>query len=80
MSTLPDPNHHLWLNRRSWWVAFTVIYDGYRQERVRLPLKTRNLEEARARRDQIMKEFSQQPGCELRVRLRRAAPRERART
>ena len=45
-SDADSPNHHLWLNRRTWWVAFTVILDGYRQERVRRSLGTRDLDHA----------------------------------
>jgi hypothetical protein len=61
-------DHHLWLNRRSWWVAFTVLYDGRRQERIRLPLGTRDVVEARARRDRLLEHFRQLPNCELRLR------------
>ncbi len=48
------PNHHLWRNGRLWWIAFTVIHDGWRQERVRHSLKTADLAEARRRRDAIL--------------------------
>ncbi len=63
-----DQDHHLWLNRRSWWVAFTVLYDGHRQERIRRPLGTRDVVEARARRDQLLEHFRGLQNCELRVR------------
>ena len=68
-----SPNHHLWWNRGSWWVAFTVLHDGYRQERIRRPLGTRDVEEARARRDRLMEAVSRQPGCTLSVRLPRSS-------
>ena len=61
-------DHHLWLNRRSWWVAFTVFYDGHRQERIRLPLGTRDVVEARVRRDRLLEHFRGLRNCELRVR------------
>lgn len=64
-----DLNHHLWLNRRGWWVAFTVTYDGHRQERIRRSLGTRNVEEARIRRDRMMEEYGQLPNCELSIRV-----------
>jgi hypothetical protein len=49
-----NPNHHLWKNGRLWWIAFTLIHDGWRQERVRQSLGTDNLLEARQRRDAIL--------------------------
>ena len=48
-----NPDHHLWRNGRFWWVAFTLIHDGWRQERVRRSLKTTDVAEARRRRDAI---------------------------
>ena len=48
-----NPDHHLWRNGRFWWVAFTLIHDGWRQERVRRSLKTADVAEARRRRDAI---------------------------
>ncbi|HUE89307.1 MAG TPA: hypothetical protein VMO26_24780 [Vicinamibacterales bacterium] len=62
------PNHHLWWNRGSWWVAFTVLHDGYRQERVRRPLGTSDVAEARARRDRMMDAIRNTPGCRLSLR------------
>jgi hypothetical protein len=47
-------NHHLWRNGRFWWIAYTVIIDGWRQERSRHSLKTADLTEARLRRDEIL--------------------------
>ncbi len=52
-----NPNHHLWKNGRLWWIAFTLIHDGWRQERVRQSLGTDNLLEARRRRDAILSLF-----------------------
>jgi hypothetical protein len=65
-------NHHLWLNRRTWWVAFTVLRDGYRQERIRLSLGTRDVATARLRRDALMKEYADRPAVALSVRLARS--------
>jgi len=53
-----NPNHHLWKNGRLWWIAFTLLHDGWRQERVRQSLGTDNLLEARRRRDAILSLFS----------------------
>ncbi|MCL4849584.1 MAG: hypothetical protein KJ066_23775 [Acidobacteria bacterium] len=55
------PNHHLWRNGRLWWIAFTVIHDGWRQERVRHSLKTADLAEARRRRDVILRGLAATP-------------------
>ncbi|BCS34285.1 hypothetical protein TBR22_A35150 [Luteitalea sp. TBR-22] len=51
-------NHHLWRNGRFWWIAYTVIIDGWRQERIRHSLKTDDLTEARVRRDEILASVS----------------------
>jgi hypothetical protein len=48
------PNHHLWRNGRFWWIAYTVIHDGWRQERVRHSLRTDDVWEARRRRDALL--------------------------
>ena len=48
------PNHHLWRNGRLWWIAYTEIHDGWRQERVRRSLGTADVDEARRRRDAIL--------------------------
>lgn len=66
-------NHHLWRNRRTWWVAFTVVHAGYRQERVRKSLGTQDLELARARRDAMMREFAERPDAQLSIRFSRSA-------
>jgi hypothetical protein len=61
-----NPNHHLWKNGRLWWIAFTLIHDGWRQERVRQSLGTDNLLEARQRRDAILGLFTketEEEGC-----------------
>jgi hypothetical protein len=53
-----NPNHHLWKNGRLWWIAFTLIHDGWRQERVRQSLGTDSLREAQRRRDAILSLFA----------------------
>jgi hypothetical protein len=47
-------NHHLWRNGRLWWIAYTLLHDGWRQERIRHSLGTADLFEARHRRDVIL--------------------------
>ncbi|MBI2220630.1 MAG: hypothetical protein HYU53_05425 [Acidobacteria bacterium] len=65
VASIPNPNHHLWRNGRLWWIAFTVVYDGWRQERVRRSLGTADLEEARRRRDDLLHQFATQPNADV---------------
>ena len=60
-----NPDHHLWRNGRFWWVAFTLIHDGWRQERVRRSLGTANLDEARRHRDELLEQYARLPGAEV---------------
>ena len=53
-----NPNHHLWKNGRLWWLAVTLLHDGWRQERVRQSLGTDDLQEARRRRDLVLARFA----------------------
>ena len=66
---MPDPNHHLWLNGRLYWVAFTVHLPGWQKERVRLSLGTTDVDEARRRRDQVLRDYPRQRQCALSLRL-----------
>ena len=65
MPLVANPNHHLWRNGRLWWVAFTVVYDGWRQERVRRSLGTADVEEARRRRDQLLQQYAAEPNADV---------------
>jgi hypothetical protein len=47
-------NHHLWNNRGTWWCHFTLHRPDYTSERVRVSLRTRDVLEARRRRDQLL--------------------------
>jgi len=49
-----NDNHHLWNNRGTWWCHFTLHKPDYTTERIRLSLKTRDLEEARRKRDRLL--------------------------
>ena len=62
-------NHHLSRNRRTWWVAFTVLHEGHRQERIRRSLRTQDVELARLRRDAMMQEFAALPDAQLSIRV-----------
>jgi hypothetical protein len=57
-----NPNHHLWKNGRLWWLAVTLLHDGWRQERIRQSLGTDDLLEARRRRDLVLARFAR-PGA-----------------
>jgi hypothetical protein len=63
-----NPNHHLWKNGRLWWLAVTLLHDGWRQERIRQSLGTDDLAEARRRRDLVLARFAppaDQPAARL---------------
>jgi hypothetical protein len=45
-----NDTHHLWCNNGTWWIHYTIHF-GHRVRRIRKSLRTRSLEEARARRD-----------------------------
>lgn len=47
-----NPDHHLWNNHGTWWLHCTIHLPGYISVRIRRSLRTRNLEQARIRRDQ----------------------------
>lgn len=49
-----NPDHHLWNNRGTWWCHFTLHRADYTARRVRVSLKTRDQQEARARRDKLL--------------------------
>lgn len=53
-----NPDHHLWNNRGTWWCHFTLHRPDYTAERVRVSLRTREVEEARLRRDDLLRRFS----------------------
>lgn len=69
-----NPDHHLWRNGRYWWVAFTLIHDGWRQERVRRSLGTTDILEARRRRDAIFQEYGGRAGVTLSLRFAAGGP------
>ena len=49
------PDHHLWLNGRVWWVAFTFHTGDGRKHRVRKSLGTSDVERARVKRDDVLR-------------------------
>ena len=73
-----DPDHHLWRNGRLFWAAFTVHQPGWRKDRVRVSLGTADLEEARRRRDALLRHYADAEGWQLSLRPA-AAPARRCR-
>jgi hypothetical protein len=48
------PNHHLWDNHGNWWFHGTFHLPDGTAERVRVNLRTNEIETARLRRDHIL--------------------------
>jgi hypothetical protein len=48
-----NPLHHLWCNNGTWWVHYTLHFDG-RKRRIRRSLGTRVVEVAVPRRDELL--------------------------
>ncbi len=55
----PNPNRLLWLNNGYWWMRWQP-YDPVKTERLTFNLKTRDVNEARRRRDEIVANWHQQ--------------------
>lgn len=49
-----NPNHHLWNNNGTWFIHYVVHPTPYTKERIRRSLRTKDLEEARVRRDELL--------------------------
>ena len=52
-----NPNHHLWNNHGTWWLHYTLHLPDYTKRRIRRSLHTRDLHEARTRRDELLTEL-----------------------
>ena len=50
----PNPNHNIWNNNGTYWCHYTVHQDDYTKQRVRVSLRTNDVQIARALRDFIM--------------------------
>ncbi len=53
-----NPNHHLWLNNGTWFIHYVVHPTPITKARVRRSLRTKSLDEARARRDALFGQFA----------------------
>lgn len=54
VKTNTNLNHNIWNNNGTWWAHYTVHNDDYTKQRVRVSLKTDDVEIARALRDFLM--------------------------
>jgi hypothetical protein len=50
-----NPDHNLWNNNGTWWCRYTIHKPDYTKERIARSLHTRDIHEARHRRDHLMK-------------------------
>jgi hypothetical protein len=48
-----NPDHHLWNNNGTWWCHYTVHPTPVTKQRVRASLQTKDVTEARLRRDRL---------------------------
>ena len=53
-----NANHHLWNNNGKWWCHLTVHKPDYTAKRYRVSLHTRDVSEARQRRDKLFAEWT----------------------
>jgi hypothetical protein len=52
---IPDnPDHHLWNNNGTWCCHYTAYPTPFTKQRLRVSLGTKDLAEARLRRDQLL--------------------------
>jgi len=77
-ATPASPNHHLYRNGRLWWLAATILV-GRETKRIRRSLGTRNIDEARARRDAQLNRLGSEAGVTVKLRFRPARPGNRSR-
>jgi hypothetical protein len=49
-----NPDHHLWNNNGTWFVDYTIHPTPFTKQRIRSSLGTKDLTEARLRRDQLL--------------------------
>ena len=49
-----NQNHNLWMNGKNWWLHYTQHLPDYTSKRVRLNLRTADVETARMHRDMIL--------------------------
>jgi len=53
-----NPNHHLWNNNGTWFIHYTIYPTPLTKQRVRKSLRTKSLDVARQRRDQLLTTYT----------------------
>ena len=69
----PNRNHHIWCNNGTYFIHLTLMWQGRLKRRLRLSLKTRNVAEARRRRDRVLSTLRARPELTLLTRTGRAS-------
>lgn len=67
-----NPLHHVWCNNGTWWIHYTLHFDG-RKRRIRRSLQTTRAEVAVRRRDEILERLARDGEAVPEVRHRLAA-------
>jgi hypothetical protein len=49
-----NPDHHLWNNNGTWFVHYAIHPTRFTKQRIRASLRTKNLIQARAHRDELL--------------------------
>ncbi|MFP4166976.1 MAG: hypothetical protein ACLFUF_07420 [Opitutales bacterium] len=62
-----NPDHHLYNNNGTWWLHYTSYPTPITSRRIRRSLRTRDLETARRRRDNVLAQLFFEQGKEVAV-------------
>ncbi len=65
-----NPNHHIWCNNGTYFVHLTVVWKERKKVRLRKSLRTKDMGEARRRRDRFIARLGRQPELQLLIRSR----------
>lgn len=63
----PD-NHHIWNNNGTYFIHVTLRWNGRKKLRLRKSLQTKDVTEARRRRDDVLRRMRTAPDLELLLR------------
>ncbi len=61
----PRQDHHIWCNNGTWFIHLTVLWKEHHKVRVRKSLRTKNITEARRRRDRFIARLDRQADLTL---------------
>ncbi len=62
---MQNPNHHIWNNNGTFFLHVTLVWNGQKKVRLRKSLKTKDVDEARRRRDFVLDRMRQEPDVDL---------------